>query len=166
MADKKLIATTVSSHENGLKRREEGKTTSSQRKTPTQDNQDESKKSQEKPKDDSPIQRRNRKHDIDERTRRTNDTRSKGGGRLKNCNVDGDVPLCLRRKLEDNKESSSSESKKYEEKGSGSGNQEKMKNCVMNNMASGCKELQLQYTTGKICTRKTGKSHSSFFRKT
>ena len=75
--------------------------------------------------------------------------RSKGGGRLKHCNVDGDVPLCLRRKLEDNKESSSSESKKYEEKGSGSGNQEKMKNCVMNNMASGSKELQSQCTAGK-----------------
>ena len=77
------------------------------------------------------------------------DMRSTGGGRLKHCTVDGDVPLCLRRKLEDNKESSSSESKKYEEKGSGSGNQEKMKNCVMNNMASGCKELQLQYNAGK-----------------
>ena len=58
-------------------------------------------------------------------------------------------PLCLRRKLEDNKESSSSESKKYEVKGSGSGNQEKMKNCVMNKMASGCKELLLQRTEGK-----------------
>ena len=98
---------------------------------------------------DSPIQRRDRKHDIDEVTRRTDDMRSKGGGRLKHCNVDGDVPLCLRRKLEDNKESSSSESKKYEGKESGSGNQKKMKNCVMNNMASGSKELQSQYTAGK-----------------
>ena len=93
MADKKLIATTVSSHEKGLKRREEGKTTSSQRKTSTQGNQDESKRNQAKPKDESPIQRRDRKHDIDERTRRTNDMRSKGGGRLQHCNVDGDVPL-------------------------------------------------------------------------
>ena len=72
------------------------------------------------------------------------DMRSKGGGRLKHSTVDGDVPLCLRRNLEDNKESSSSKSKKYEEKESGSGNREKMKNCVMNNMASGSKELQLQ----------------------
>ena len=116
MADKKLIATTVSSHEKGLKRREEGKTTSSQRKTSTQGNQDESKRNQKKPEDESPIQRRDRKHDIDEGTRRTNDMRSKGGGRLKHCNVDGDVPLCLRRKLEDNKESSSSESKNTKEK--------------------------------------------------
>ena len=118
MADKKLIATTVSSHEKGLKRREEGKTTSSQRKTSTQGNQDECRMNHTKPEDDSPIQRRGRKSDIDEETRRTDDMRSKGGGRLKHCNVDGDVPLCLRRKLEDNKESSSSESKKYEGKGS------------------------------------------------
>ena len=74
--------------------------------------------------------------------------RSKGGGRLKHSTVDGDVPLCLRRKLEDIKESSSSKSKKYEEKESGSGNREKMKNCVMNILASGSKELQLQFTAG------------------
>ena len=142
MADKKLIATTVSSREKGIRRREEGETTSSQRKISAQGNQDECKKNHTKPEDESPTQRGNRKNDME-------DMRSKGGGRLKHCTVDGDVPLCLRRKLEDNKESSSSESKKYEEKGSGSGNQEKMKNCVMNNMASGCKELQLQYTAGK-----------------
>ena len=121
----KLIATTVSSREKGLKRREEGMTTSSQRKTSTQGNQDECRMKHMKPQDDSPIQRRDRKNDIDEETRRTDDMRSKGGGRLKHCNVDGDVPLFLRRKLEDNKESSSSESKKYEGKRRGSGNQKK-----------------------------------------
>ena len=77
MADKKLIATTVSSHEKGLKRREEGKTTSSQRKTSTQGNQDECRMNHTKPEDDSPIQRRDRKHDIDEETRRTDDMRSR-----------------------------------------------------------------------------------------
>ena len=75
--------------------------------------------------------------------------RSKGGGRLKHRTVDGDVPLCLRRKLKDNKESSSSESKRYEGKGSRSGNQSKMKNCVMNSMASGSKELPQRSTEGK-----------------
>ena len=75
--------------------------------------------------------------------------RSKGGRRLKHCTVDGDVPLCLRRKLKDNKESSSSESKRYEGKGSRSSNQSKMKNCVTNNMASGRKELYPRSTEGK-----------------
>ena len=141
MADKKLIATTVSSREKVIRRREEGETTSSQRKISTQGNQEECKKNHMKPEDQSPTQRRDRKHDIDEETRRTDDMRSKGGGRLKHCTVDGDVPLCLRRKLEDNKESSSSEREKYEGKGGRSSNQSKMKKCVMNNMASGSKEL-------------------------
>ena len=153
----------MSSREKGLKRREEGKTTSSQRKTSTQGNQDECRMKHTKPEDDSPIQRRDRKHDIDEETRRTDDMRSKEGGRLKHCNVDGDVPLCLRRKLEDNKEYSSSESKKYEGKGSGSGNQKKMQNCVMKNTASGSEELQSHYTAGEDMHKKKGSHlhHSS-----
>ena len=101
-----------------------------------------------KPDNESPTQRRKRKNDIDKEAKRMEDMRSKGGERLKHSTVDGDVSLCLRRKLEDNKESSSSKSKKYEEKESGSGNREKMKNCVMDNMTSGSKELQLQFTAG------------------
>ena len=93
-----------------------------------------------KPEDESPTQRRNRKNDNDEEAERMEDTRSKGGGRLKHCTVDGDVPLCLRRKLKDSKESSSSVSERYEEKESRSSTQSKMKNCVMN-MASGSKDL-------------------------
>ena len=77
------------------------------------------------------------------------DMRSKGGGRLKHCTVDGDVPLCLRRKLKDNKGTSSSESKRYGGKGSRSSNQSNMKNCVMNKMASGSKELYPRSTEGK-----------------
>ena len=118
MADKKLITTTVSSREKEIRRREEGETTSSQRKISTQGNQDECKMNHTKPEDESPTRRRNRKYDIDEEARRMEDMRSKGGRRLKHCSVDGDVPLCLRRKLKDNKESSSSESKRYEGKGS------------------------------------------------
>ena len=57
--------------------------------------------------------------------------------------------MCLRRKLKDNKGSSSSESEKYEGKGSRSSNQSKMKKCVMNNMASGSKELPPRSTEGK-----------------
>ena len=120
-----------------------------------------------KPEDESPTQRRDRKHDIDEEARRIDDMRSKGGGRLKHCTVDGDVPLCLRRKLEDIKESSSSEREKYEGKGSRSSNQSKMKKCVMNNMASGSKELPQRFTEGKKTrTQKVRKSPSSFFKKT
>ena len=150
----------------GIRRREEGETTSSQKKFSAQGNQDERKKNHMKPDDESPTQRRNRNNDIDNEAKRTEDMRSKGEGRLKHSTVDGDVPLCLRRKLEDIKESSSSKSKKYEEEESGSGNREKMKNCVVNNMASGRKELQLQFTAGNEKHSKTGKSHSSFFRKT
>ena len=101
------------------------------------------------PKTNHQHKKRNRKSDIDEEAKRLEDMRSKGGGRLKHCNVDGDVPPCLRRKLKDNKESSSSESKRYEGKGSRSGNQSKMKNCVMKSMASGSKELHSHYTEGK-----------------
>ena len=67
------------------------------------------------------------------------DMRGKGGGRLKHCIIDGDVPLCLRRNLRDSKEDSSSKRKRYEEKESRSGTQSKTKHCVMNKMASGSK---------------------------
>ena len=70
MTIKKLIATTVSSHEIGLKRREEGKTMSSQRQTATQGNQ------------------------------QTNRNTSEGGGRDKLKNVDEDFPACMRLKKE------------------------------------------------------------------
>ena len=48
---------------------------------------------------------------IDEEAKRMEDMRSKGGGRLMHCTVDGDVPLCLRRNLRDSKEESSSNKK-------------------------------------------------------
>ena len=142
MADKKLIATTVSSREKEIRRREEGETTISQRKISAQGNQDECKKNHMKPEDESPTRRRNRKNDNDEEAERMEDMTSKGGGRLKHCIVDGDVPLCLK----DHKESSSSESKRYEGKESRSNTQSKMKNCVMNSMASGSKDLSPRST--------------------
>ena len=66
MAIKKLIATTVSSRETGQKRRDEGKTTSSQMHTATQENQ------------------------------RSDRGTSEGGGRDKLKKVDGDFPACMR----------------------------------------------------------------------
>ena len=68
------------------------------------------------------------------------DMRSKGGGPLKHCIVDGDVPLCLRRNLRDSKEASSSIRKRYEEKESRSSTLSKTKHCVMNKTASGSKD--------------------------
>ena len=145
----------MSSREKGIRRREEGETTSSQRKISAQGNQDECKKNHMRPEDESPTQRRNRKNDKDDEAERTKDMRSKGGGRLKHCIVDGDVPLCLRRKLKDNKDSSSSESKRYEGKESRSSTLSKMKHCVMNNMASGSKDLYPRLLKKKIITQKT-----------
>ena len=70
MAIKKLIATTVSSREIGLKRREEGKTSCSLMQTATQGNQ------------------------------QTNISSSEGGGRDKLKNADDDIPACMRLKKE------------------------------------------------------------------
>ena len=42
--------------------------------------------------------------------------KGKGGGRLKHCNVDGDVPLCLGKTEEKSKDGSSSNEKNNEEK--------------------------------------------------
>ena len=137
MADKKLIATTVSSREKGIRRREEGETTSSQRMISIQGNQEESRKNLMKAEDESPTHTRNSKNDNDDETKRMEDMRGKGGGRLKHRTVDGDVPLCLRRNLRDSKEDSSSKRKTYEEKESRSSTQSKTKHCVMNKMASG-----------------------------
>ena len=133
--------TTVSSREKGIRRREEGMTMSSQKKTSAQENQGESETKHKEAEDESPTQRRNRNDDKDENIERMEGIRSEGGGRLKHCTVDGDVPLCLRRKLKAIKDSSSSASQKYEEKESRSSTQSNMKNCVMNNMASGSKDL-------------------------
>ena len=77
------------------------------------------------------------------------DMRSKGGGRLKHCIVDGDVPLCLRRNLRDSKDDSSSKRKTYEEKKSRSSTQSTTKQCVMNKMASGSKDTCLRSTEEK-----------------
>ena len=149
MADKKLIATTVSSREKGIRRREEGETTSSQRMISIQGKQEVSRKNLMKAEDESPTHKRNSKNDNDDETKRMEDMRGKGGGRLKHCTVDGDVPLCLRRNLRDSKEDSSSKRKTYEEKESRSSTQSKTKHCVMNKMASGSEGTCLRSTEEK-----------------
>ena len=104
------------SREKGIRRREEGGTTSSQKKFSAQGIQDECKKNHLKPDDESPTQRRNSNNDIDNEAKGSEDMRSKGGGRLKHSTVDGDVPVCLRRKLKDIKDSSSSKAKRTKKK--------------------------------------------------
>ena len=97
MADKKLIATIVSSREKGTRRREEGETTRSQRTISVQGNQEESRNNLMKVDDDSPTHMRNSRNNNEDGTKRMEDLRGKGGGRLKHCTVDGDVPICLRK---------------------------------------------------------------------
>ena len=69
------------------------------------------------------------------------DLRGKGGGRLKQRTIDGDVPLCLRKTEKDSNDDRRSKGKKREEKESGSSTLSKTKHCVMNTMASGSKDL-------------------------
>ena len=141
MADKKLIATTVSSREKGIRRREEGKTTSSQRTISLQGSQEESRNKLMKVDDDSPTHMRNIRNNIGDETKRMEDLRGKGGGRLKHRTVDGDVPLCLRKNQRDNNDDCSSKRKTREEKESRNSTQRKTKHCVMNKMASGSKDI-------------------------
>ena len=94
---KKLIATTVSSREKGRRRREEGKTTSSQRMISLRGNQEKSMNNLMNVDDDSPTHMRNNRNNKDDDTKRMEELRGKGGGRLKHRTVDGDVPLCLRK---------------------------------------------------------------------
>ena len=132
---------TVSSREKGIRRLEEGGTTSSQKTISQQRNQGEGRNKLINVDDDSPTCMRNSRNKNDDETKRMEDLRGKGGGRLKHCIVDGDVPLCLRKNVKDSKEVSSSIRKRYEEKESGSSTQSKTKHCVMNKMASGSKDM-------------------------
>ena len=115
----KLIATTVSSREKGIRRREEGETTSSQRTISLQGNQEDSRNNLMKVDDDSPTHMRNSRNNKDDETKRMEDLRGKGGGRLKHCTVDRHVPICLRKNVKDSNDDSSSKGKKHEEKKSG-----------------------------------------------
>ena len=73
MADKKLIATTVSSREKGIRRREEGETNSSQRMISIQGNQEVSRKNLMKAEDEPPTHKRNCKNDNDDEAKRMED---------------------------------------------------------------------------------------------
>ena len=68
MANKKLIATTVTSREEGIRRREEGGTTSSQKTISLQRNQGEGRDKLMKVDDDSPTCMRNSRNNNDDET--------------------------------------------------------------------------------------------------
>ena len=91
--------------------------------------------------DDSPTHMRNNRNNNDDETKRMEELRGKGGGRLKHRTDDGDVPLCLRINQSDSNDDSSSKRKTREEKESGSSTQSKTKQCVMNKMASGSEDM-------------------------
>ena len=137
MADKKLIATIVSSREKALGRREEGRTKSSQNTISIQRKQGEGRDKLMNVDDDLPTCMRSSRNNNDDETERMEDLRGKAGGRLKHRTIDGDVLLCLRKNVKDSNDDSSSKGKKREEKQSGSSTQSKTKHCVMNKMASG-----------------------------
>ena len=115
MAIKKLIATIVSSRVTGQRRRNEGKTTSSQMHMTPQENHGKDRHTSEgggrrklKQVDgnfSSILEAREPQQEN--KMKRDENLKGKGGGRLKHCNVDGDVPLCLRNFDEENKDSSS-----------------------------------------------------------
>ena len=67
--------------------------------------------------------------------------KGKGGGKLKHCNVDGDVPLCLRSFAEENKDSRSSKKNSKERMESGSSVSNSIKNDSRSKMTSGSKYL-------------------------
>ena len=93
---------------------------------------------------------RNSRNNNDDETKRMEDLRGEGGGRLKHRTVDGGVPLCLRKNVKDRNDDSSSKGKKHEEKKSGSSTLGKTKHCFMNKTASGSKD---------ICSRSTEEKH-------
>ena len=91
-------------------------------------------------------------------TRRNEDLKEKGGGRLKHCNVDGDVPLCLRSFDEGSKDGSSSKKNGKEWMVSGSSVSNSMKNDSRSKMTSGSKDLCSNTTEEK--NQENGKQKS------
>ena len=81
------------------------------------------------------------RNNNDDETKRMEDLRGKGGGRFKHCTVDGDVPLGLRKNVQDSNDDSSSKGKRHEEKKSGSSTLGKTKHCFMNKTASGSEDI-------------------------
>ena len=120
MAVKKLVATSVSSREKGMKRREEGGTMSRQKTNKIQRNDRNERCTSEGGSDklkkadgDFPICMM-KKRDINVEIRKMEDLKGTGGGRPKHRTMDGDVPLCLRKTEKESNDGCSSKGKKCE----------------------------------------------------
>ena len=107
--------------------------------------------------DDLPTCMRHRGNNNDDETKKMEDLRGKGGGRLKHRTIDGDVPLCLRKNEKDSNDDSSSKGKTREKKESGSSSVSKTKLCAMNKMASGSKDVCHVQLRKKMTTQKKRK---------
>ena len=99
------------------------------------------------------------------KTRRNENLKGKGGGRLKHCNVDGDVPLCLRSFDEENKDSSSSNKNSKERMVNGSSVSNSMKNDSRSKMTSGSKDLCGNTTEKKNQEHGKAKKQRQHFRR-
>ena len=97
---------------------------------------------------------RRENNNNENKTRRNEDLKGKGGGRLKHCNVDGDVPLCLRSFDEENNNSSSSKNNSKERMVTGSSISNSMKNDSRSKMTSGSKDLCGRRTSLSSCYKK------------
>ena len=116
----------MSSRESGLKRREEGKTSSRQMQTATQGNQQTNRSTSEGGGRDklknvdgdclACMRLKKKEESIEDHTRKNEGLKGRGGGRLKHYNIDGDMPLCLRKTQRKNKDGSSSNEKNKDDK--------------------------------------------------
>ena len=166
MAVKKIIATTVSSREKGMRRREEGWTMSIQKTISLQRNQNNERCTSEgggrdklmKVDGDFPTCMRI-VETIMMTKEKMEDLRGKGGGRLKHRTIDGDVPLCLRKTEKESNDDSSSKGKNREEKET---NEALCHELKWRAEAKICVYVQLEK---EMTTEKTKKLHSFFLQK-
>ena len=133
----KTIAAIVSSRETGHRRRDEGKTVSSQLHKTTQGNQgsdrctSEGGRRQKLKQDDGdfPACMRRENNNRENKTRRNEDLKGEGGGRLKHCNVDGTCHCVCEASMKKTKTTSAASKKSFKERMvSGSSVSNSMKN--------------------------------------
>ena len=83
-----------------------------------------------------------KKNNNDDNTRENEDLKEKGGGRLQHYNVDGDVPLCLRKTEEKKAKTAAAAIKRTtKKKWNGSSTLNNMKDGSKSKMASGSKDM-------------------------
>ena len=119
MDDKKLVATTVSSREAGIRRRTEGMTTRSQKEIKACKEQENvnvrrrggGSQGLKHIDGDVPLCIRNNNKDAGMKSKDIERARGEGGGRHHYRHVENDVPLCMRKKVDEH-EAKSKENEK------------------------------------------------------